>query len=215
MIGTGQHDGHLETAGVAAQPRPDVRSERIEPERRRPAFRVSSVLAAAVALVVFGVGLAEIALMWLSDATLLSAFDELARSDLDYRSEFNHFGIVAWAIVPPLLVQLWRPAQRVAPMLQALAVAGAGVVVMAISGALEIVDIVVLAVVGLLAWLHPCATELFRRPGVDGLQARSAGRRCSCCAATSALAAAGTGIATSSESWPAPVSRVRSFSVTR
>ena len=139
---------------------------------RRVAFRGVSVGVVVVVLLVFLGGLAEMVLRWLSDATLLSLIDDLAPADLQYRGQFIHVGVVAWAIVPPLVVQLRTPSRRVAPMLQALAVAIASVVVFPLAGAPELLDVAVLAAVGLMAWLHPCAGELVRRPRLYDRQAR-------------------------------------------
>lgn len=175
MVGTGQ-DGRVVAAGaVAGGGAVADRGRDGEDGAPRRAFRWVSGLAAVVGVVLFGIGLAEIVLMWLSDATLLSLIDHLKPSELDFRAQFAHVGVVSWALVPPLVVQQRRPARRGALVVQALAVAVGGVVVMAAAGALGIVDVVVLAVLVLVVWLHPCAGVLFQRPRFDGLQARVVG----------------------------------------
>ncbi|MEJ2595382.1 MAG: hypothetical protein P8100_09710, partial [bacterium] len=83
------------------------------------AFRIVSwvVGLGTVALWVFG--LMEPVLMWLSDETLLSLFEEGEPTEIEnYRSQFFHIGIAVWAVVPSVLVQLRRPERRVAPLMQ-------------------------------------------------------------------------------------------------
>jgi len=138
---------------------------------RRVAFRILASLTAVAGLAYLLVGMAEVVLMWVPDATLLSLLDHIKPAELDFRAQFNHIGLISWALFPALAVQLRAPRRRVAPMLQALGVAGAGVVVMAICGSLESVDVAVFAVLALLAWLHPAGGELVRRARLDLRQA--------------------------------------------
>jgi hypothetical protein len=157
-----------ESAGTstAADLPPDIGGPRAS-----TAFRIVSwvVGLGTVALWVFG--LMEPVLMWLSDETLLSLFEEGEPTEIEnYRSQFFHIGIAVWAVVPSVLVQLRRPERRVAPLMQMWFGAIALVVVMAIVGGLEPIDFVLLAAFTLLAALHPARREMFRRTGVDRAQ---------------------------------------------
>jgi hypothetical protein len=79
-------------------------------------------------------------------------------------------GIVAWALVVAVLVQLRKPQKRVAAMLLAVAVVLAGTVVYGLSGSLAdwlLEEITLLVPVLLMASLHPRAGDLVRRPRLD------------------------------------------------
>jgi hypothetical protein len=136
------------------------------------AFRIVSWTAALAALAIWIFGLTEIVLMWLSDDALVSLVGEGDPDPalLDYRSQFLHLGIVAWALVLPLLAQLRSPQRRVAPMLQLWLGAVALIVVGALAGVLEPLDIVILTVFSAIAMLHPARGELFRPSSVDRWQ---------------------------------------------
>jgi hypothetical protein len=157
------------SVAVAAAPTAEDRRGAVR-SRRRIGFGVLSWLIGLGGLAVFVFALAEIVLMWLPGTSLLSLIDDLAASDLDYRAQFHHLGITVWALAPALIVQVRRPERRVAAMLQALAVAATGVVVMAVCGALQLLDVVVLVLVGLLGWLHPRSGALVSRPRFDRRQ---------------------------------------------
>lgn len=137
---------------------------------RRIAFRALAWVTALglVALSVFG--LMEVILMWLPDARLLVLIDDLSAADLSHRGHFNSIGIVSWALVLAVVVQLRKPQRRAAAMLLAVAMVLAGTVLYGLSGSLTeslIEEVPLLVLILLLAWLHPRAGELVRRPRLD------------------------------------------------
>jgi hypothetical protein len=137
---------------------------------RRVAFRVLAWVTSLEVLVLFLFGLMEVVFMWLPDATVVSMFDDIAAADLVHRGHFNSIGIVSWAFVPVVLVQLRNPERRVAAMLLAVAIVLTGTVVYGLSGSLTawlLEEIILLVSVLLLAWLHPRAGDLVRRPRLD------------------------------------------------
>lgn len=134
---------------------------------RRITFRVLAAVTSLWLLAFFVFGLTEVVLMWLPGATISSIvgddFSELAV----HRTHLMSVGIVAWGAVLAMLVQLRRPERRVAPMLQLVAIAVGSALVYAISatvGEWLIGGATILLPVVLLAWLHPRAGDLFRRP---------------------------------------------------
>lgn len=137
---------------------------------RRIAFRVLAILTSLLLLLYFVFALTEVVLMWLPDETLSSMLDEDFAEIAPHRSHFMSVGIVAWAAVLGLLVQLRRPERRVAPLLQLLVVVVSGAVVYGLSGTAGewlVEEGTILAPVLLLVFLHPRARQLLRRPGFD------------------------------------------------
>lgn len=137
---------------------------------RRIAFRTLAWLTSLEVVLLLGVGLLEVGFMWLPDATVVSMFDDVGAAELVHRGHFNSIGIVAWALVPAVLVQLRRPEQRVAAMLQAVGIVLAGAVLYGLSGSLTdwlLEEVTLLVPVLLLAVLHPRARDLVRRPRLD------------------------------------------------
>lgn len=142
-----------------------------EPSKaRRVAFRVLAILVSLQFLLFFSFALAELVLMWLPGETLSSMFEDVAEI-VSHRSHFLSVGIVAWTVVPAMLVQLRKPERRVAPMLVLVAAALGGSVVYGLSGtATEWLqeELVLLVPVMLLALLHPRSRDLFRKPQWSG-----------------------------------------------
>lgn len=137
---------------------------------RRIAFRTVAWVTSLEVLMLFLVGLMEVVFMWLPDATIVSMFADISVADLSHRAHFNSIGIVSWAFVPAVLVQLRRPERRVAAMLLAVAIVLTGTVVYGLSGSLAdwlLEEISLLVPVLLLAGLHPRARDLVRRPRLD------------------------------------------------
>lgn len=140
---------------------------------RRIAFRVVSVLTGLFLLAMFSIPLLEVVFMWLPAATLAEMFAEEGESVAElelHRSHFMSVGIVAWAVVPAVLVQWRKPARRVAPMLQLVVIAVMATVLYGLSGTFAeslLEEGLVLAPVLLLAFLHPRARSLLRRPMFD------------------------------------------------
>ncbi len=143
----------------------------------RIAFRVFSVLLALFMLAVFVFGLLELVVMWLPGEALLSTFggEEYPGGLLVHRSHFMAIGLVAWTIVPAVLVQLRKPWRRVAPMLVAVVMAIAGLVAFGLDGTLMewiTEDLLLTLPIFVLAALHPRVRDLFRRPTLDRDMAR-------------------------------------------
>lgn len=137
---------------------------------RRIAFRALAWVTSVGVLVLFGFGLLEVVFMWLPDATVVAMFDDVNAADLAHRGHFNAIGIVSWAFVPVVLVQLRGPERRVAAMVQAVGIALAGTVLYGLSGSLTdwlVEEVILLVLVLMLAWLHPRAGDLLRRPRLD------------------------------------------------
>lgn len=137
---------------------------------RRIAFRILSVLVSLSLLVLMVFSLMEVVLMWLPWDTLMSFIDDLPAGDEIHRAHFNMIGIVSWALVACVVVQLRRPERRVAAMLAAAGIVITGMLVYGLSGTLSewlIEDVLpVIFVVGL-AILHPRARDMLRRPNLD------------------------------------------------
>jgi hypothetical protein len=108
--------------------------------------------------------------MWFSWDSLMSFIDDLPAGDETHRAHFNIVGIVSWALVPGVVVQLRKPERRTAAMLQAAGIVLAGMAVYGLSGTVTewlVEDVVPVVLVLLLAWLHPRARELVRMPALD------------------------------------------------
>lgn len=135
----------------------------------RIAFRVFGALMALFVLAYFAFGLLELVVMWLPGEVLLSTFggEEYPGGLLVHRSHFMAIGLVAWTIVPAVLVQLRKPWRRVAPMLVAVVMGIAGATAYGLDGTLAAwvgEDLIVTIPILVLAALHPRVRDLFRRP---------------------------------------------------
>jgi hypothetical protein len=120
----------------------------------------------------------EAVFMWLPNATVVSMFDDISTGELEHRGHFNSIGIVSWAFVPAILVQLRKPERRAAAMLLAVTIVLAGTALYGLSGSLTdwlLEEIALLVPVLLLAWTHPRARDLVRRPRFDRKMARLVG----------------------------------------
>lgn len=141
---------------------------------RKIAFRIFSVLVALLMVLAFVLSFAvlEVVVMWLPADTLLEVVGEGETPGglLVHRSHFMAVGLVAWTIVPAVLVQLRQPWRRVAPMLVAVVMAIAAAIVFGLAGTLAAwlsEDLVLTIPILVLAALHPRARDLVRRPGFD------------------------------------------------
>ncbi len=139
---------------------------------RRVAFRVVAIVVSLWVLALMFFGLTEIVLMWLPGDTLSSVGDALGFGELDlaHRAHFMSIGVIHWAIVLGVLVQLRRPERREAPMLHVVAIAISLSVTAALSGSFTawLLDMVVLVIpMLLLGILHPRARQLVRMPTCD------------------------------------------------
>lgn len=149
----------------------EARAAGAEPpsKTRRIGFRVVAWIAALWLLALNVFALLEIFLMWLSEDTLTSMFGE--EFPEIHRAHFMVIGIVAWAMILSIGVQLRKPERRVAPMLWLATSALAGTVLFGLSGTLGewLVEEVlfVLIPIGLVVSLHPMRREFLRRPRFD------------------------------------------------
>lgn len=141
------------------------------PRGRRIAFRVLAVLVSLWVLAYLLFALMEVVIMWLPDEILLTDFEQTAPGGLPiHRSHFMADGLIAWSIVPAVLVQLRKPWRRVAPMLQAVVLGLAAAIAFGLSGTLAAwitEDLVITIPIVVLAALHPRAGDLLRRPVLD------------------------------------------------
>jgi hypothetical protein len=140
--------------------------------RRRIAFRVVAALTSLWVLAIGIFGLLEVVLMWLPHDTLIATVgaEDLPADIEAHRGHFNALGITAWALTPAVLVQLHRPARRVAAMLQALGIVVAGTVLYGLSGTFTewlVEEMTLLVPMALMAVLHPRARDLLRVPALD------------------------------------------------
>ncbi len=138
-------------------------------KRHRIAFRVFSALVALFVLAYFVFGLLELVAMWLPGEALVSTFgeEEYPGGLLVHRSHFMAIGVVAWTIVPAVLVQLRKPWRRVAPMLVAVVMGIAGAIAYGLAGTLAAwvgEDLILTIPILCLAALHPRVRDLFLRP---------------------------------------------------
>lgn len=135
---------------------------------RTIAFRVVAILVSLWLLAMNVFGLMEVVLMWLPAETLASMLDESASELSIHRAHFMAIGILSWAAVLSMLVQLRKPERRVAPMLLLVAIALGAAVVYGLSGTLNawlIEEIAFLvAPVALVVLLHPSRAELLAKP---------------------------------------------------
>lgn len=95
-------------------------------------------------------------------------FDEETSFVALHGTHFMAAGVVAWAVVLSILVQLHRLERRVAPMLLAVGAALSGTIVYGLSGTLSewLIEEIVMVVlpVSLVVFLHPSRDRLFTSP---------------------------------------------------
>lgn len=146
---------------------------------RRITFRIAATIVALWLLTIGAFGLIELVAMWLPGETILEIVDGDPPNALIHRTHFLAIGIVAWTVVPSILVQLRRPERRVAPMLLLAVWALGSLLVYGLSGTVNewlIEEVVFVAIpVGLVMWLHPKRDEFFERPVFDRPMAYLAG----------------------------------------
>ncbi len=140
---------------------------------RKIAFRTFSILVALFTLAYFSFGLLEAGFMWLPDQFFLDDpqfGEDYPGGILPHRSHFMAIGLVAWTVVPAVLVQLRKPWRRVAPMLVVVVMGIAGAIAYGLAGTLVAwvsEDLIVTIPFLVLAALHPRAADLLRRPAFD------------------------------------------------
>jgi hypothetical protein len=137
---------------------------------RRIAFRVFAIVVSLSLLVLMVFSLLEAVIMWLSWDTLMSFIDDLPAGDEIHRAHFNIVGIVSWALVTGVVVQLRKPERRTAAMLQAVGIVVAGMAFYGLSGTITewlTEDVAPVVFVLILAWLHPRARELVKMPRLE------------------------------------------------
>lgn len=138
----------------------------------RVAFRVAAAVTSLWVLALMIFALTEVVFMWLPPDTLLSVGQTLDLGDIDltHRVHFMSLGVVAWALLLGVAVQLRRPARREAPMLHALAAVVGAAVVFALHGTFGewlTQELTLLVPLLVLALLHPRARQLVRMPTWD------------------------------------------------
>ena len=155
--------------------RPDSRMTELESARgegdskpRMIVFRVVVMLVALWVLAMNLLALMELFVMWLPAETVAGMFEEESSFISLHRTHFMAIGVVGWAVVLSMTVQLRKPKRRVAPMLLLIAVAATGVIVYGLSGTptewlIEEIAMVAVPVV-LVALLHPSRHRFFERP---------------------------------------------------
>lgn len=140
-------------------------------KRRRIAFRVVAAVVALWLLAMGIFGLTEVVLMWLPAETLAALPGAEEVSFPLHRAHFMAIGIISWAVVLSMLVQLRKPERRVAPMVLLAAAVLGGTLFQGLSVTLsewltgEIA--VKLVPVALVVVLHPSRDRLFSKPGFD------------------------------------------------
>ncbi len=164
----------VEALGGASASRTPIEAGEVPEEggsrARRIAFRVLAVLTSLLVSIFMIFAVTEVVFMWLPWETLMSLIDDLPAADEIHRGHMNIAGIIAWALVLGVVVQLRKPERRVAPMLQAVGIVVAGAVVYGLSGTLGewlVEEVTLLVPVLLLALLHPRAQDLVRCPRTD------------------------------------------------
>ncbi len=155
-------------------------------DQRSKAMRITSrvvIALVAVWLVPLWVfGMLELIFAWLPTETLAEILDggeSEASLFAIHRTHFMAIGILSWAVVLSILVQLRKPERRLAPMLLLVGAAIAGTIYFGLSGTLGewlIEEIVfVLIPVGLAVLVHPARSQLFTKPTLDRSMAAMAG----------------------------------------
>lgn len=158
------------TRGVGSGPPPESESRDPGSRSRRIAFRIVAAITSLGLLALMIFSLLEVVLMWLPWDSLMAFIDDLPVADEVHRAHFNIVGIVSWALVTGVLVQLRQPQRRVAGMLQAAGIVLAGLVLYGLSGTFSewlVEDVLPVVLVLVLALLHPRARALVRMPGLD------------------------------------------------
>lgn len=138
---------------------------------RRVAFRLLATLPLLLFLVVVGPLLLSLVLMWLPDETVLSIFDDMTRADLAHRIHTTGLSMMVWSLVIGVAVQLHRPQSKAAPMLQALTVPVLIIAGDMLTGSFDPFGVIVLALLLVLAFLHPRRGDLLKAPRFDGAMA--------------------------------------------
>lgn len=139
-------------------------------KKRRVAFRVVATLVALFILAQQIFALMELVVMWFPAEALAEMFEEEVSFIVLHRAHFMAVGIIAWAVVPSMLVQLRKPERRVAPMVLVIAIALGATIVYGLSGTLSewlIEEIAVVVPISLVVFLHPSRDRLFSKPGFD------------------------------------------------
>lgn len=135
---------------------------------RRVSFRVVAVLAALWLLALNFFGLTEIVLEWLPSDTLTSMLGDYTAV---HRVHYLAVGIISWAVVLSIFVQLRKPERRVAPALLLVATALGGAVVYGLSGTVQewLTEeiMIVLIPIALVVLLHPARSRFLARLSFD------------------------------------------------
>lgn len=138
---------------------------------RRVSFRVVTTLVALWLLALNVFALMELVVMWFPGGTLAEMFDEELAYITAHRAHFMTIGIVSWALIVSVFVQLRKPERRVAPMLLVLISALGAMIVYGLRGTVGewLVEEIAMVVVPVcaVAFLHPSRDRLLTRPAID------------------------------------------------
>ena len=74
-----------------------------------------AVLTSLLVLTFMIFAVTEMVFMWLPWDTLMSVIDDLPAADEIHRGHWNISGIIAWALVLGVVVQLRKPERRITP----------------------------------------------------------------------------------------------------
>ena len=136
---------------------------------RNWAFKGLVILFSLFLLAVVNVVYLMIVVSWLPNETYLAIIDDPQMSDLlMHRMHDSILPVLAWSMLIGTVVQLRRPEDRVGPLLMVLAVPIIFLVVELGTGTFTVgLNIALLALLILLALLHPRARELVRIPRLN------------------------------------------------
>jgi hypothetical protein len=146
-------------------------TESQQSKTRRITFRVVLTLFALLVLAMNVFAVLEPIFMWFPAETVAEMFDEESSFVTMHRAHFMAVGLIGWAVVLSTLVQLRKPARRVAPMMLLVGVATGAMIVYGLSGTfgewlLEEIASVVLPL-SLVVLLHPSRDRMLRKPEFD------------------------------------------------
>lgn len=136
------------------------------PKWRKITFYVIAALLLAMILGLLWPLLTFVVLAWLPVDTWQAIFpgEDINAGDVVHRIHELSFSLIFWGLAIGVGLQLWKPVKREAPMLQALAVVAAFLVIDLVSGSFDAEAIPIMAGTALLVLLHP-AREGFHRFG--------------------------------------------------
>lgn len=138
---------------------------------KRIAYKLLVLIATLSLLAAFNVVYLLLVVIWLPDATLRAIIDDPTYNSL-HRLHDSILPIISWSLLIGVGVQLFKPQDRLAPLLMALTVPTTITLVELSTGTFVIQDSALpLAIALLLVLLHPAAKQLARLPRFDRIMA--------------------------------------------